>query len=108
MRKLIGWIWGLVPEPARIYVVIATIIAAIGSLGFMVYKIDANGYDRCELEHKAAVAESKDKARPPIIDTGKAHDKIKAEVAKDPGNNDPAGARVSHALDSLRDQMGDR
>ena len=101
MRKLIGWIWGFVPEPAKAWVVAIAIAAAIGAAGFVVYKIDANGYDRCEADHTAAENQAKDSSRADIVPSGKKYEAVKSDIIHVQGANAIAGPRVSLAIASM-------
>lgn len=61
MKQIIGWIWALVPEPAKVWVIIIGVVLIMTVLGFAVYKIQKWGYDRSEAKHESAALVSVDK-----------------------------------------------
>lgn len=57
MKKIISWLWGLVPAPAKMWVIVAAVVLALGGVSFVVYKIQDWGYDRRTDEIEDAVIE---------------------------------------------------
>lgn len=104
--SLIFRLFSLVPGPAKLYVVMALAVVALGTVSVFVYKIDRGGFNRCENRHSAASAKLKEEARKEIIKTEKKFDKIKDEVGKISGNDDGAGPRVTLAIDGMYDNTG--
>lgn len=99
--KLLSLAWNFIPAPARIWVVLGLVVVVVVALGVAVYKIDKNGYDRCEANYAAAALELKNKSREEIIKSGKKYDKIKTEIAKVKGADDVVGPRVELAIDRM-------
>lgn len=98
---MIKWLWAFVPAPAKIWVLLGLIAAGGAAVGFVVYKIDERGYNRCQAAYTVAAAEHKEKARGEIIDSGKKYDELKKTIVRQVGPNDPVGPRVSTAIDSM-------
>lgn len=101
MKKLFSWAWGLIPLPMQVWAVGFAIVALLGALWGIYHRIEQKGYYRCEVSHVAAAAKAKDDARAKIIPSGRKYEKIKSEVAREPGLNDPVGPRVTLAIDRL-------
>lgn len=108
MRKLILKLWGFVPAPVRIYVIIAGVLAVLGVLGFSVYKIQKWGYDRCENKYAGAIVEHRDASRKEILKADKQYEKIKTEILRIEGDNGIAGPRTEHAIDSMPRPVGSK
>lgn len=99
--NLIKMAWGLVPAPAKIWVAIAGVLMALAAVGFMVWKIDAGGYNRCEAKYAAAALEHQTDARWKILKVEDKYDGVKEQIYRKAGPNDPVGPRVELAIDSL-------
>lgn len=95
------WLLALIPDQVKVWLILGLAAAVVGGVGYVLYKTDKTGYDRCEAEHKNAEAAAKDDARGKIIGSGKKYDETKKNVAKQIGPNDLVGPRVSTAIDSL-------
>ena len=106
MKKLINWAWGLVPEPAKVWVIVIGAALILGLLGFTVYKIQDWGYDRCEAKHNAASVALKDSSRKEILKSEKQYEKIKTKIVKVAGDNGIAGPRTELAIDSMPRPVG--
>ena len=101
-------LWGFVPEPAKIYVVIVGVLVILGVLGFSVYKIQKWGYDRCESKYTNAVVEHRDASRKEILKADKQYEKIKTEILRIEGDNGVAGPRTEYAIDSMPRPVGNK
>ena len=99
-------LWAFVPAPAKIWVAVALAAIAVGGLGFMVWKIDRGGYNRCTAQYAAASVELKDKARKEILKAEKEYDNIKNELSQTRGADDPVGVRVELAIDRMPSPNG--
>lgn len=106
MKKIIGWIWALVPEPAKVWVIIIGFVLIMTVLGFSVYKIQEWGYDRCKAKYNAASDALKDSSRKEILKTEKQYEKIKTKIIKVEGANGIAGPRTELAIDSMQRPVG--
>lgn len=99
--KALKWIWAFVPEPAKVYVAIAGAVLVIGALAGIVWKIDHNGYKRCEGKYANAAVELKDESRKKILKVEEKYDGVKNQIIRQQGPNDPVGPRVELAIDRM-------
>lgn len=95
--KILSWVWALVPLPAKPWI----LLAAIACAGFLLYKLEERGYNRCKAEYASAELEHKEKARGEIVESGKVYEKIKTVIIHQAGPDDAVGPRVSAAIDSM-------
>lgn len=94
-------LWSFIPSPAKVWVMVGLAVAVMAIVGTVAYKIDRNGYNRCQEQHALASAEAKDVSRKKIIEAEKRYDKIKSEIAQIGGDDAVCGPRITHAIDSL-------
>lgn len=105
---MIGWLWKLIPVPARLWVALGLIAALIAGVTLVVHDIYATGFKACKDEQNNAIIEQKDVARKDIIDTGKQYEKLKNNVVLQASDDAPAGPRVRYVIDSLPSPSGSR
>ncbi|MDB5490371.1 MAG: hypothetical protein JWO78_220 [Micavibrio sp.] len=74
-----------------------------GATGYIAYRLDKRGYDRCETKYTAAAQAQKETSRTGIIQTEKKYDKIQNILARTLGPDDPVGLRVELSIDSMPD-----
>lgn len=99
--RFLSWIWAFIPAPAKAWVILGLVVTGLSLVGFMVYKIDKNGYDRCEAKYASASADQKDEARKEILKSEKQYDRIKTEIIQVQGDNAVCGPRVELAIDRM-------
>lgn len=92
----------LIPAKYMIYFYAACAAVLLGGFGFVYYKIDGAGYNRCEAKYEAAAATAQSNAQKQITELGKTYDAQKAKIYKQTGPDDPVGPRTRMALDGLR------
>lgn len=91
----------MIPAPLRLWIALAGVALVLGVFGFIGYKIDKHGYDRCKDQHAVAAAEIKDKSRKEIITLDRKYDKIKNEIGEVEGADSLVGPRTELAIDRM-------
>ena len=95
------WLWALIPAPFKIWAIAGLVLAGLALVSLVVYKIDSRGYNRCKAEYAEAERKHQETARVEIVKSGKKYETIKKNVARLSGVDNPAGDRVTLAIDSL-------
>lgn len=102
MKLLIAWLWGMVPAPAKVWVLVGLSVAFFAIIGYAVWRIDHGGYNRCQSEHKEAQLQNEKNAREKIIKLEKERDILRAKIYKIQGPNDDVGPRTKFVIDRMR------
>lgn len=92
---------GLIPPPLRVYAGIGTILTVLGVFGFVYYRIDRSGYERCETEHTAALQTAKDQAQANVIKVEREYEYRLKELQETPDNDIVVGPITSRVIDGL-------
>ena len=88
--------------PANLIIYFEVSIIALGGAGYVYYKIDKAGFDRCDDGYKLASQKQKDASRIGIIKTEKEHAKINKAISRVEGDKNIPAPRVDIAIDSMR------
>jgi hypothetical protein len=101
-----SWLWALIPKSAKIWVIVAVVLAIVSLTGLTIFKIQRWGYERCENKYTSAILDLRDSSRKEIIEAEKKYDDIRKKIIAVRGSDDTVGPRVVFAIDSLPGSAG--
>jgi len=101
MIGIIRGLFALVPAPMKIWVSLLGAALIAGMITAFIWKIDNNGYRRCEMRYSDTALKLNEKARGEILKVEKRYENIRREIDRKEGADDPVGYRVELAIDRM-------